>query len=208
MIAPNMGTMRLQSSRAELFSKTRGALLATLYGHPESSFYLRQLSRMTGAGQGALQRELKHLTELDLIVRTTQGNQVLYRANSQSPIFPEVRSLVAKTVGVHDTIRRALTKLAPKIEAAFVYGSVARQRERADSDVDLMVLGRASLEEIVSALGPAEKALAREINPKVSSADDFRNSLAVGNHFANRIFTGPKLLVIGTQDDLESLAAK
>ena len=85
-----------------LFGQTRSALLAMLYGHADQSFYLRQLVRAVGAGHGALQRELKHLTELGLILRTVQGNQVLYRANSQSPIFSEIKSMISKTVGIHD----------------------------------------------------------------------------------------------------------
>src|SRR5438132_423499 len=148
-----------------LFGHTRSALLAMLYGHADQSFYLRQLVRAVGAGHGALQRELKHLTEMGLIVRTVQGNQVLYRANSQSPIFSEIKSLISKTVGTHDVIRLALASLGAEIQIAFVYGSVARQKERADSDVDLMVLGDAPFSEVVSALSPAQKALGREINP-------------------------------------------
>src|SRR5271166_1356742 len=135
-----------------LFGRTRSALLAMLYGHADQSFYLRQLVRAVGAGHGALQRELKHLTEMGLIVRTVQGNQVLYRANSRSPIFAEVKSLISKTVGIHDVIRSALASLGAEIQIAFVYGSVARQKERADSDVDLMVLGDAPFGDVVSAL--------------------------------------------------------
>jgi len=71
-----------------LFGRTRSALLTTLYGHMAQLFYLRQLVRAVGAGHGAVQRELKYLTGMGLIVRTTQGNQVLYQANRQSPIFP------------------------------------------------------------------------------------------------------------------------
>src|ERR1039458_5640737 len=100
-------TGRLIAGRS-LFGHTRSALLAMLYGHADQSFYLRQLVRTVGAGHGALQRELKHLTDMGLIVRTVQGNQVLYRANSQSPIFSEIKSLIAKTVGIHDVIRSAL----------------------------------------------------------------------------------------------------
>jgi predicted nucleotidyltransferase len=114
-----------------------------LYGHADQSFYLRQLVRAVGAGHGALQRELKHLTEMGLIVRKVQGNQVLYCPNSRSPIFAEIKSLISKTVGIHDVVRWALASLGPDIQIAFVYGSVARQKERADSDLDLMVLGDA-----------------------------------------------------------------
>ena len=62
-----------------LFGQTRSALLAMLYGHADESFYLRQLARAVGSGHGALQRELKHLTDMGLILRRIQGNQVLYQ---------------------------------------------------------------------------------------------------------------------------------
>ena len=68
-----------------LFGRTRAAVLAVLYGHADQSFYLRQIVRAIGAGHGAVQRELQRLTDMGLVLRTTQGNQVLYRANSHSP---------------------------------------------------------------------------------------------------------------------------
>src|ERR1039458_465625 len=115
-----------QIAEQSLFGRTRSILLAMIYGHADQSFYLRQLVRAVGGGHGALQRELKRLTEMGLIVRRPQGNQVLYQANSQSPIFSEVKSLIAKTVGIHDVIRSALAPLGSEIQIAFVYGSVSR----------------------------------------------------------------------------------
>ena len=76
-------------------------------------------------------------------MRRSQGNQVLFQANAQSPIFPEIKSLITKTVGVHDVIRSSLAPLGTEIRIAFIYGSVARQQERGNSDIDLMVLGSA-----------------------------------------------------------------
>jgi len=191
-----------------LFGQTRGALLSLLYGKTDQAFYLRQLARMTGAGHGAVQRELKQLTEMGLILRSTQGNQVLYRANRRSPIFPEVKSLMTKTVGLHDTIRSALTRISGKIQIAFVFGSFARGEERSDSDVDLMIVGKVSFGEAVAALAPAQKALGREINPSLFSAGEFRAKLAADNHFLNSVMRGKKLFVIGTPDELTKLAAK
>jgi len=191
-----------------LFGRTRSALLALLYGHADESFYLRQLIREVGAGHGALQRELKHLTDMGLIVRRAQGNQVLFRANAHSPIFAEIKSLVTKTVGVHHAIRSALASLRPAVKIAFVYGSVARNQERAESDVDLMVLGNASLGEVVSALAPAQKVLGREINPTLFPTSEFRTKLAAGNHFLRSVMKEKKLFVVGTEDELAKLAAK
>jgi len=133
-----------------LFGHTRSAVLSMLYGHAGQAFYLRQLVRAVGTGHGAIQRELKRLTDMGLIVRRSQGNQVLFQANTQSPIFPEIKSLITKTVGIHDVIRSSLASLGTEIRIAFIYGSVARQQERANSDVDLMVLGDAPFGEVVS----------------------------------------------------------
>ena len=197
-----------QFAGRSLFGHTRSALLAMLYGHADQSFYVRQLVRAIGAGHGALQRELKYLTEMGLVLRRTQGNQVLYQANSQSPIFSEIKGLITKTVGIHDVIRSALASLGPEIQIAFVYGSVARQKERANSDVDLMILGDASFSEVVSALGPAQKALGREINPTVFPASEFRSKLAARNHFLRSVMKEKRLFVLGTENDLTKLASK
>ena len=201
-----MGTSESHNLVPSLFGQTRSALLALFFGHPEQRFYLRQLARLVGAGHGALQRELKTLTDFGLILRTMQGNQVLYRANSKSPVFSEMKRLIAKTLGVHDTLRSALAPLGPQIQIAFVYGSVARQSERAHSDVDLMVLGDVAFSEVVAALGGAHKKLGREVNPTVFQAAEFRSKLAAGNHFLRSVMEGKKLFVLGTENELAKLA--
>ena len=213
-VVPDMSTIVLIMSTTAsapdhaLFGRTRSALLALLFGHTEESFYLRQLIRTVGTGNGALQREIKQLADMGLIVRRSQGNQVLYRANKQSPIFPEIKRLITKTVGAHDAIRSALAILEPEIEAAFVYGSVASHREQANSDVDLMVIGKAFFSDVVAALGPAQKTLRREINPTVFPTSELRSKLAAGNHFLRSVMAGKKVFVLGSEDELRKLAAK
>jgi len=145
---------------------------------------------------------------MGLIVRSAQGNQVLYRANTQSPIFSELKGLIAKTVGIRETLVSALATLESKIKVAFIYGSVARQRELANSDVDLMVVGSASFSEVVSALGPAQKAVGREINPSVFSVPEFRTKSAAGNHFLRTVMSEKKIFVIGAQHELAKLVTK
>lgn len=203
-----MSTRQALVAPSRLFGNSRNALLTILYGHTDQSFYLRQLIRATGSGNGALQRELQHLTSLGLITRKVRGNQVLYQANRRSPIFSEMKSLIAKTVGIHDTIRAALAHLSEEIPVAFVYGSVARQQERSNSDVDLMVLGSVPFGDLVSALRPAQKALDREINPTVFPISEFRSKLAAGNHFLRAVMKDKKLFVLGSENELAKLAAK
>lgn len=97
-LVPIMSTRAIPDSVFQgLFGQTRTAILSLLYGHADESFYLRQLVRETGAGNGAVQREVKQLSDAGLIVRKTVGNLVFYQANRKSPVFSELRGLLLKT---------------------------------------------------------------------------------------------------------------
>src|SRR5262249_34309052 len=136
-----------------LFGKGRGAILGLLYEHPDQSFYYRQLARqLNGLSVGTIQRELDLLNQLGLIERSTVGKQVSYRANRSHPVFPELRALVAKTIGAIPMLRSALARLADAISIAFVYGSMARGEEKSESDIDLMVVGSVTLEDVITKL--------------------------------------------------------
>lgn len=185
-----------------LFGQTRRSVLALLYGHSDEAFYLRQISRRIGTSVGAVQREVRQLSDAGLIGRKAQGNQVLYRANAKSPVFRELKSLIIKTAGVRDVIAEALFPLRDRIRVAFVYGSIARQEEKAESDVDLMVVGRAAFREVVTHLQAAQKKLGREVNPTVYSIAEFRRKRRAGNHFLTRVLESKKLFVLGDEREL------
>jgi predicted nucleotidyltransferase len=189
-----------------LFGKGRGAILGLLYEHPDQSFYYRQLTReLNGLSVGTLQRELGTLSRLGLIERSMVGKQVFYRANRSHPLFPELRALVSKTVGVIPMLRLALAPLADRISVAFIYGSMARQEERADSDIDLMVVGRARFEDVLTKLGNIEASVRRAVNPTVYSTAEFKTKLTSGNHFLNSVVRGDKIFLIGDEDDLREV---
>ena len=198
----------LTSVSEGLFGRTRMAILSLLYGHPDESFYLRQLMRETGAGNGAVQREVKQLAGAGLIVRKTLGNLVLYQANRKSPVFSELRGLLLKAAGVRDILRAALAPLKNRIEVAFVYGPIAAQKHRADSDVDLMILGDATFDEVVPRLSGAGKKLRREINPTIYPVREFRSKLDAGNRFLTSVSQAKKLFIFGSDDELRELSTK
>ena|SRR5215469_10735617 len=111
-----MGSSTLATSES-LFGHTRSSMPSILYGCADQSFYLRELVRAGGAGHGALQRELKRLTHMGVIVRPSQGNQMLFQANAQSPIFPEIKSLITKTVGMNDIIQSSVAPLGSEYKS-------------------------------------------------------------------------------------------
>jgi predicted nucleotidyltransferase len=186
-----------------LFGRTRGAVLSILYGHVGESFYLRQLARDTEIALGPVQREIRQLVDAGLVARKIVGAQTLYSANQQSPVFAEIKNLVAKTVGMHDVLFEALDPLRKKINLAFVYGSVARSGEAEHSDVDLMVVGKIDFSAVVSKLADVQRTLNREINPTVYSVKEFRGK--VRGNFLKNVLAEKKLFIIGDENVLREL---
>lgn len=189
-----------------LFGKTRQAVLALLYTHPDESYYMRQIVRAVGAGQGAVQRELVQLSRAGILVREPKGVQLFYRANRECPIFPELHGLIVKTAGVGDVLRAALANLAERIDVAFIHGSVARGKAGLLSDIDVIVVGEVSFGDVVSALGATQEQLGREVSPSIYPREEFRRKIHERHHFLTRVMGAPRIMLIGDERDIRRLA--
>ena len=198
----------IDPAAAALFGRIRRNLLGVLYGHPHERFHLRAIARAAGTSAGTARRELAHLVGAGLLLREPEGRQVYYRANAQAPIFPELLSIISKTAGIGDHLRGALAPLARRIRVALVFGSVAAGKHRAGSDVDLLVIGEVTLSEVVRAMLPVQQRIAREVNPSVYSAVEWRQRVASGQRFARAVLEGPKLFLLGDANELEGLGRK
>lgn len=205
MIIPNMGRQARSSSGLAdaLFSPVQQRVLGLLFGQPTRSFQSAELIRLAGSGTGATHRVLTRLADAGLVTVERSGNQKHYRANRASPVFAELRGLIAKTVGLVEPLRQAMASKARQIHAAFVYGSVAKGHDKAGSDIDLMVISdRLGYQDLFEALQRAEAVLARPVNPNVMTPKEWRAKRAQPDSFAARIAAGPRLFVIGSDDDL------
>jgi len=189
-----------------MFSAYRRGILAQLLLRPDEAFHVRELERMTGIPAGSLHRELKALYEAGLLSRSRQGNQLRYCADRSSPIYEELAGIFRKTAGLADVLRVALRPLADRIAVAFVFGSMATGVQHAGSDVDILIIGRVSLLDVVKALGQAQERLAREMNPVVMSKKKFLDARKANERFVRRILEGRKLYVVGDASVLEELA--
>ncbi|MBN8443581.1 MAG: nucleotidyltransferase domain-containing protein [Thauera sp.] len=169
---------------------------------PDQQIHLRELARMIGAAPGTLKKELDALCEAGLLRGERIGNQMRFCANTEHPVFPELQALIRKTIGLADTLRLSLAPLADRIDAAFIFGSMASGTENASSDIDLMVVGDAGFAEIVDATYEAQFALGREINPKVMSASEWQTKTVERNAFLQDVLSKPKIMLIGDIDVL------
>lgn len=188
-----------------LFSKVQQRVLGLIFGHPERSFYTSEIVKNVHSGTGAVTRELARLANSGLVSVERVGNQVHYRANRDSPIFEELQGLIIKTVALADPIRTSLEPHAAHIKAAFIYGSVAKGTDTAQSDVDLMIVGdELDYSSLYSATHEAERVLRRKINPIFLSLEDWRRKAAESGSFVNKINEHAKMFIFGSAKDLES----
>jgi len=214
---PNMGMTRAKaaatrkSARAPasstgsladaLFTSTQQRILALLFGQPERSFFVTELITLADVGRGAVQRELSRLEQARLVLTERHGSQKHYRANPTAPIFEELCSIVRKTVGIEEQVRVALAPLEKQISLALIYGSVAKQTDTAESDVDLLVVSDdLTLENLYSRLSPVEKQLGRTINPTLYTRREFESRRAADNSFLNRVLGGAISVLQGELD--------
>ena len=207
IIKPNMGMKSAvpspQSLSNALFPGTKQRVLGILYGQPDRSFYARELIKLAASGSGAVQRELATLTASGLVSVKQVGNQKHYQANAHSPIYAELRAIIQKTVGLADPIRHALQAMSDKIQAAFVYGSVAKKTDTANSDIDLMVIADdLSYGALFTALEDASVTLERPVNPTILSPDEFHGRVARQESFLTRVMEQPKIWILGKEGDL------
>lgn len=202
---PPMGTNNktVNGLGEALFSKTQRQIFGLLYGQPDKTFYANEIVRFAGVGIGTVQRELEKLSGVGLLTVKKIGNQKHYQANRQSPIFEELRGIVLKTFGVADLLSQSLEDMRTKIRAAFIYGSVAKGTDTANSDIDLMVISPAlSYAEIFPLLTEAEEKLERNVNLSLYTREEIQAKMAADNNFVKKVLEQPKVFLIGTEDDL------
>ncbi len=180
-----------------LFGTYRQRILSVLLLHPDSSYHVRELARVTDTTAGTLHKELARLAEAGLLLREEQGNQVRYQANRRCPVYVELASLFRKTTGLADVLTDALQPLAGKIETALVFGSVARGEETASSDVDLLIIGDVGFADVVKALHPAQAVLSREINPVIYSSAEIQKRIKSKDRFIQQILKQDTIPVLG-----------
>lgn len=192
-------TMKKTSVLDALFSRTQQRLLSLAFGQPQRAFAINELIALTGSGSGAVQRELKKLVESGLVERFEQGRQKLYRANRDAFLFPELFSIVHKTMGVAGSLREALAPLGDRVTLAVLFGSVAKHTDHASSDIDVLIVAdQLTLRDVFEVLAPAEKRLGRKISPTVYTRREFEKGR--GEPFLRKVLGGDHVVLVGNID--------
>lgn len=195
----------MSSLSSILFSDYRSRVLGLLLLHPERTYYLREIARITGTVPGTLKRELDKLLEVGLITVKKVGNQNHYRANQDCPVYVDLANVLRKTSGINDVIMNAILPLSENLQNVFIYGSMASGKENVKSDIDLMLIGDINYKEVVQLLHPLQEQLGREINPKILSVKEWSKLIKDNGAFIQDVMNKPKLFIIGNEVELRSL---
>lgn len=205
-----MGIARKSPSKARgtsvadaLFTKSQQRVLALIFGNPGRSFYANEVISRAASGSGAVQRELSRLADAGLVTVTYIGNQKHYQANIAAAVYEPLRDLVLKTSGLADVLRYALAPIDDRIRAAFVYGSVAKNRDTLTSDVDLMIISdELSYADLFTLLEDASRRLGRAVNPTIYSSAELTKRIRARNAFVTRVLRQSKIWLLGAESDL------
>lgn len=192
----------------QLFSsRVRVRLLTTFLTNPDARFYTRQLERLLDGSPYAIQRELRRLEAIGLLEAQPEANIKYYAVNKDFLIYPELKNIILKTTGVGDVLHEGLAELGT-VEQAFIYGSVAAGDEDSLSDIDLMIIGKVDLIRLSSVISQLEDSIGREINYIVYERREMKRKLQEGDVFLNNVDSGPKIMLIGREDELRGAEAK
>jgi predicted nucleotidyltransferase len=156
-----------------LLTPKQQRILAALLLHPDVEYTFAELKECAGGGVSSLQDYLGTLTGAGVVSVRQDRASKKYRANTEHPLYPELRGIAVKSFAVVEPIRDALRPLSNLIAQAFVFGSIAKSTEKHDSDVDLMVVGKASAGKLRAALASAEQLIGREIHINSYGVDEW-----------------------------------
>jgi hypothetical protein len=152
-------------------SKTRIKLLTRFFINPSSKAYLRELAAEFGVSTNGIREELKQMVDSSLMKSQKAGRQILYQANQQHPLFPELRSMVQKSLGMDQVIESVLTRLG-ELEEAYLIDDYAVGRDT--GIIDLLLVGNINQYHLNDLSRKTERYIGRKIRSLVLTPEEFR----------------------------------
>ena len=98
-----VGSKVVNRQLATLFPTLRGELLAATLTRPDKWWYLSELAGYLQTTPSSLQRELKALVAGGILQQRRDGTRTYFKAETRSPLFPELRGLIEKTARRYGT---------------------------------------------------------------------------------------------------------
>jgi hypothetical protein len=151
-------------------SKTRIKMLLKFFTNSTATAYLRGMAEEFGESTNSIRHELNNLSKAEYLVSEEDGRTIKYRANTEHPLYNEVKNLVHKYLGIDKIIDQILSRLG-HLEAAFIVGDYAVGKD--SGVIELVLVGNINLEYLNKLVEKAKKFLHRSIKTCVISAEKY-----------------------------------
>jgi predicted nucleotidyltransferase len=182
-------------------SRSRSKILELFLSGTFDEMHMREIARKIGGNINSVRRELYHLEDIGILASRKDGNQRYFRVNKDHPIYPELKAIYLKTAGVGNMIRSSIHDVG-KVQHCFIFGSFANGTERADSDLDLFIVGDVDENVLIPVINALESKLNRDINYILYTPGEYRDRVERGDRFVLNVLEGKKILLCGEEDDL------
>jgi predicted transcriptional regulator len=150
--------------------------------NPKTRSYLRELSKEFNVSSNAVRQELNQLTSTNLLKSEKNGRQVYYMANTEHSLFPELKSMVSKVMGIDKVIDGIVNRLG-NLERAYLIDDYAEGKDT--GIIDILLVGNINQYHLNDLSRKTEKYIKRKIRSLVLSPnefDDFRIKIAKHHH--------------------------
>jgi predicted nucleotidyltransferase len=151
-------------------SKTRIKLLIKFFFNPLTRSYLRELAKEFDVSTNAVREELNQLTKTNLLKSEKNGRNVYYMANQEHPLFPELRSMISKVIGLDQVIDGIVNRLGD-LEEAYLIGDYAEGKDT--GIIDLLLVGNVNQHHLTDLSTKTERYIKRKIRPLVLTKDEY-----------------------------------
>jgi len=189
----------------DLFSSSaRVQVLSLLLLNPDTKFYQREIETITGLAIRSVQRETEKLEALGVLHKSAEANKVYFQGNRDYSLFPELRRMLLKTVGLKVVL--ADTQADERTKVAFIHGPFATGQEKPTEPIAIFVVGDASRQELQARVEEVQSSIGREITCYIRTPQSFRSRVQLGYGFVANVLAGSKLFLIGDKRTLSSLA--
>ena len=151
-------------------SRTRVAIIMRLFLNPDRGAYLRELAAEIGCSTSQVSGELRQLKEAGFLRCDHNGRQHRYRANTQHALFPELRSIVHKALGM-DRILDSIVDRLGNLELALLLDDYAEGKDT--GIIDLLLVGDIDQRNLVDLVRKTERYIERKIRTLCLTRDEY-----------------------------------
>jgi len=153
-------------------SKTRIKILMRFFFNPQSRSYLRELAKEFNVSTNAVREELNQLTKTNLLISEKNGRQVFYQANTEHSLFPELKSMVSKVMGIDQVIDSIIIRLG-NLEKAYLVDDYAEGKDT--GIIDIVLVGRIDPYHLNDLTKKTEQYINRKIRTLVLTKEEFKD---------------------------------